>query len=247
MQLCWGSYKLPANAFSITRTVETRKNAKGTPYEETHTVQAVGTLTCNLTNYLDRQRYFVALEQQIRIQTAISGGQDLVFKDSGGLPTDMVLPAANARIRPHRVQFSNPVGGNSEYAGNRTIGLFFQAVYPSIGAFGSLLSFNETWEVVGDGSPYSTLRELQDGIQEYTTRIQTICQAFHSGSAVGYNGFPILGNQPGGFPNPKFPDGYRGFRKKVGKQTPQEQGNGFDTGYLMTWAYYSESANPYTI
>jgi len=245
MQAVYGAFFLPANCCSITRQIESETTDVGKPYRETHSLHCRVTLVSAYSAPLDRQRDLTFQEARIRAATS-EPGLDFQFFDDGGLRSDLCLLNAGCEEKVRRVHWSNPEGGNSELAGKRTLEFVMQAVYPSFGAFGTILSLQETYTVDGDGSPYIVMHELQDGIVEQVTRAATISRAYQTGSAVGYKTWPNLGPY-NGFPKQKFPKGFRGFRSQVSRELPKRRGEGFNSHFGMHWSYYSEGATPYKV
>lgn len=245
MQAVYGAFFFPANSCDITKHIQSDLTDKGMPYRERHQLHCRVTLVTDYTTPLDRQRDLSTRETVIRAITS-EPGLDFQFLDDGGLRTDLSLLNAGCEQRVRRVHWSTPEGGKSELSGKRTIEFVMEAVYPSLGNFGSIISLEESWTVDGDTSPYVVMHELADGIVEQTTRIATVTKAYQAGSAVGYLTWPNLGPY-NGFPRQKFPLGFRGFRAQVSRQLPKERGHGFESHWGMRWSYYSESGLPYKI
>lgn len=244
MQVAIGSYWFPVNAVELTRSCTVRTNQEGRPLEETWRYDAAVTLVSHLTDKIAKQQWYAGMVREIYNATSVVGA-DLVLFDDNGFPSDLALRRAGALQAPHRVAFANPEGGKSEHAGKRLVTFSFEARYPSPGSIGSLVSFSQTFRVIGDGGPTKIMAVCQDVVVEQETRRVSLCMAYEQGQAVGYLGFPRLG-QFNGAPFPTFPRGFRPNKAEWSRTTPQQLGI-VSTDFTLTWSYYSESGTPYKL
>lgn len=248
MQLWYGNFAFPQNSCDITRTIAANDNDQGIPLEVVWTFNVNCTIVpLDGQTATQRQLYLSGVENAIRTAVHIPGG-DLVLRADDGSPVDLSMYSAGALDRQgvHVVSFSNPNAGRAEYAGSRTVSFAMRATYP-VGNPGMLVSFSESMQVVGTGSPYIVNRNSFDKGVRQTTRLQSTCRAVHSGQAVGYLAHPALGGPMGG-PRPLFPLADRlPEALMVTKQSPQFRG-AIATRFPLSWSYtYERVGIPFLI
>ena len=163
MQATYGSFSHPANEVTLSSVTAQRiRNPRGFTYILRKRIQLAGVIVLD-TSSLTTAQAQSALRTAIQArETAYSlDGGNFVFKHDDGSQSAHTLDSASAIGGVRVVETSFPKGDQAEYATQRTFSVTLEADYPVSG--GSLLSFQETVEIVGTGGPRKIIIETLNG------------------------------------------------------------------------------------
>lgn len=194
----------------------------------------------------------IIADTQAAITTALAQLESYYNRDGG----DAILYLPDGTTSYHALRSRDTLGGvrsgfvfypdgdGVEYVNGRRWSLELSADYGPNGlgsGDNSLLSFNETVTITGNGGPEFVVRTTRNTkpIKQVVSQ-STPYSATQSGTAVGYGAYPQV-------PPPIWPEALINPSSAITKTSPQQQGSGsgaFLSSYQLSWNYQFVSPTP---
>ncbi len=229
MQLSYGSYSWADNACRVTNSAEYMRNEAERPYQIRKSVQVAG--------YLDGSSNAAVNAAVISMENALAVPyRDLVLAlTAGGQSAVSLLNSGSI----DGVKLTGPVrypdGTGADYVTYRKFEFEMGACYPLAGTNNLLISWQESL-TYGGGNPLFIVKNAINGPpQRQMVFPQTAFTVTQSGSAVGYQKYPLA-------PPPTFPAALKQSGNIV-RRSPKRQGTKY-VEWPISWTYEFESVTP---
>lgn len=229
MQLLYGSGRFPVDGVDCTTATVASLTDGGRPYKYRTRLTGRGQLLGSTSQSLSR------LQLEAELVFGQVGG-NFILLDDAGAATSIRLLSSGAEFPGVVVnQFAFPESRGGELVTGRTFTFDAEATYPSNGAAGAIISYQESIEVNGTGGPQVSWQNAFNGYPvPVRTFPYTITVVVQSGSATGYLVYPTP-------PRLVLPSAYlQNPLAAVKRQSPRPNG----TEYSISWRFVFHYPGP---